>query len=271
VQEEASAEESDVHRQLNKTAAQNLQDGIVEGNYCHFHGASLHEFTPADPRRSWKREYLRRSVRGRRRALEIGFNAGHSAAIMLSAQPNLNIHSIDIATHPYTRPCADYLQSKFGDRFNFTVGDSKSLITSLDLASYDFIHIDGGHDFESAKSDFVAVCDQALPGTLIMVDDAYVPHIAILLTEAVHKGIIEAAAPVFPCSGENRLFCKRKPDAGTGEISREDSLAAELRICRVDAASSRATVDAMYASTSWRATAPLRALGRMVRRRFPGL
>lgn len=33
--------------------------------------------------------------------LEIGFNAGHSAATMLSSRPDVTLTSVDIATHAY--------------------------------------------------------------------------------------------------------------------------------------------------------------------------
>jgi len=166
VHESSSPDEEHVIRKLNGIVSTHAVDGRVEGNYCYHNRTRLHELTPPDPRRSWKREFLRRSVRGRRNALEVGFNAGHSATIALCAQPGLNLHAVDIAWHAYTVHCADKLMETFGTRFRFTAGDSREVLPSLDLTAYDFIHIDGGHKEEVARSDFECVAKKFDEGHL---------------------------------------------------------------------------------------------------------
>lgn len=62
--ERFGGEELDVLRRLNDTVHKTSGDGRVEGNYCHFNNEPIREFTPPDPRRSWKREYLPRLPHG---------------------------------------------------------------------------------------------------------------------------------------------------------------------------------------------------------------
>lgn len=205
--ESGSALENELHRAINKTVAAAI--GVrLEGNYCHFHHSEVSEFTPTDPRRSWKREYLRHAVKDRRRALEVGFNAGHSAALMLAVNPLLSVHAIDICRHAYTEPCAALLGKKFGTRFGFGKGDSKSVLAQLDLKQFDFVHIGGGHDARTAKSDVDLFCARATVGTLLLVDDAYVPNISSMLHEKFTAGQLVPTVRGFPSSGENLLFVK---------------------------------------------------------------
>lgn len=199
-------DESNIHRELNSIVANIAPDGKVEGNYCHYNKSKLHKYTPSDPRRSWKREYLRRSIRNSIKALEIGFNAGHSAAIMLSTQPGLVLHSIDISIHSYTDPCQLHLKSVYGDRFVFTSGDSKEVLLNTQLESYDFIHVDGGHDIDTVRSDLNYILRRASIGTLLMVDDAYASSIANPLEVAIKNGLITPLSPSLPSSGENQLY-----------------------------------------------------------------
>jgi hypothetical protein len=207
IKERVTFQEINTHHCLNRIVALQAPDKQVEGNYFHFSCATLHEFTPPVPRRSWKREYLRSSTRGSS-ALVIGLNAGHSAAITLCSQPDIAIHSINIAHHAYTEPCAKYMKEHFSWRFMFTLGDSRSLLPSLNLTNYDFIHINGGLSIEIVRLALLLFCNGALPGTLLMMDGPYIPHIAKMLTEAQKERYIEMVSPCFPCSGENVLFSK---------------------------------------------------------------
>ena len=45
--------------------------------------------------------------------VEIGFNSGFSALLMLTANPDLKLTSVDICEHKYTQPCFEYLSTMF--------------------------------------------------------------------------------------------------------------------------------------------------------------
>ena len=181
----------------------------LEGNYCYFHEQPISERTPPDLRRSWKREVLRAASRAGYKALEVGFNAGHSAVIMLDANPLLHLTSIDIGSHRYTEPCANVVGSHFSERFSFQVGNSKSQLAKFDeetARQFDIIHIDGRHDEGAVADDLGWVVRSALPGCCIIVDDAYVEQIERLTSEAIEAGHMRPARLPIPCSGENRVF-----------------------------------------------------------------
>jgi hypothetical protein len=57
-------------------------------------------------------------------ALEVGFNAGHSAALLLATFPRASLRSFDLCAHVYTKSNAAWLQTQFEasniNRFNGT-------------------------------------------------------------------------------------------------------------------------------------------------------
>jgi hypothetical protein len=183
----------------------------LEGNYCHMHHAEVGRWTPPDPRRSWKREFLRQAVTGLRTFLEVGFNAGHSAAIALSENPDLELTVVDIAEHGYTRECAQVLANAFPGRVKCRWGDSRSLLRrsrGFRATTFDLVHVDGGHGEEVFRHDLDWWLSTSQPGCRLLVDDAYVAHIRGLLEDALAGGEIREAAAGLPSSGENRLFVR---------------------------------------------------------------
>jgi hypothetical protein len=96
----------------------------LEGNLFYFH-----ESTPVldapEPGRKHKRFNYGFFVLGGNKLLEIGFNAGHSALLALTSNPDLVYVGVDLANHRYTIPCFKYLESVFGNRINLIVGDSR--------------------------------------------------------------------------------------------------------------------------------------------------
>ena len=208
ISENWTEDELAVLRQLNCNVHETTGDGEVEENCCHFDKQSLREFTPPDPRRSWKREYLRRAVRGCRNLVEVGFNAGHSAAIMLAADPFLRLTSVDICSHPYTVPSSRVLERHYAERFQFVPARIDEGLAKIDAERVDLVHIDGGHDPKSVDFDLNWFCEKAAKGCRLLVDDIYVAHISEALAERVKVGTLAKARSGLPSSGENQLFVK---------------------------------------------------------------
>lgn len=85
--------------------------------------------------------------------LEIGTYMGHSTLIMLSANPKLNITTIDI-DDSFSRVSIDYLKKKFPEStIEFLHGDSLSTLKSLNK-KFDFFHIDGSHKNKMITKEF---------------------------------------------------------------------------------------------------------------------
>jgi hypothetical protein len=105
--------------------------------------------------------------------LEIGFNAGHSAAIFLENNKNLKLHCIDIGEHKYVNKCYDYLKEKYGDRVELTIMNSKDLIKlgSEYYKKFDGIHVDGGHQNNLYIFDLLSCFRFMADKALVIIDD----------------------------------------------------------------------------------------------------
>lgn len=102
--------------------------------------------------------------------LEIGFNAGHSADVLLSENPDLKLISYDLGEHPYTVVAKEYIDEKYPGRHTLVLGDSKETLPRSNL-KYDCFFIDGGHDYASASSDMKECARLANPYALVIMDD----------------------------------------------------------------------------------------------------
>jgi predicted O-methyltransferase YrrM len=84
--------------------------------------------------------------------LEIGFNSGFSALLMLLTNENIKITCVDICTHKYTMLCFNKMKDIFGDRINIINGSSEKILPTLAGNTYDMIHLDGGHFVDQRHS-----------------------------------------------------------------------------------------------------------------------
>jgi hypothetical protein len=103
--------------------------------------------------------------------LEIGFNAGFSALLMLITNPNIKLTCVDICSHRYTVLCFNKIKEIFGDRINLISGSSVDVLPRLMGSYYGLIHIDGCHLVEIAKKDIKNSLSLCKPGTLLIMDD----------------------------------------------------------------------------------------------------
>jgi predicted O-methyltransferase YrrM len=108
--------------------------------------------------------------------MEIGFNSGFSALLMLLTNPNICISCFDLGEHKYTMPCYEKLKETFGDRINITIGDSTMTLQNV-YNNYDLIHIDGGHSTEVATSDIINSYRLSKQRTILIMDDYDFPNL----------------------------------------------------------------------------------------------
>lgn len=113
------------------------------------------------------------------RVLEIGFNSGFSALLMLMASPDIVMTCVDIASHAYTVPCFQYVARRFPGRIQLIVGDSTKVLPQLmaRYARYDLIHIDGCHQPEIATLDVIHSASLGAPGCTYVMDDTDADYI----------------------------------------------------------------------------------------------
>lgn len=103
--------------------------------------------------------------------LEIGFNAGFSALLMLISNPNIKLTCVDICSHEYTLLCFAKLKEIFGDRINLLTGSSVDILPTLIGKEYDMIHIDGCHLINVAEIDINNSLRLCKSGTILIMDD----------------------------------------------------------------------------------------------------
>lgn len=124
--------------------------------------------------------------------VEIGFNAGFSALLMLTANPNLKLTSVDICEHKYTEPCFDYLASVFPGRITLVKGDSTQVLADVlqnDKALTGYI-IDGGHGLSVAETDLRNVIQYANNNAVLCFDDSDFVELRLLLNAYMMAGYI---------------------------------------------------------------------------------
>jgi predicted O-methyltransferase YrrM len=104
-------------------------------------------------------------------AMEIGFNAGHSADVFLSTNPSLHLTSFDLGTHDYVSVAKEYIDATYPLRHTLILGDSTQTIPAHEQTTYDLIFIDGGHEYDIAKADLLNCRRFAHKDTLVLMDD----------------------------------------------------------------------------------------------------
>jgi ADP-heptose:LPS heptosyltransferase/predicted O-methyltransferase YrrM/Tfp pilus assembly protein PilF len=107
--------------------------------------------------------------------MEIGFNAGHSAEIFLQNNKNLTLTSFDLGGHTYVSTAKEYIDATYPNRHTLILGDSRKTIpyylkNNKDV-KFDFIFIDGGHEYEIAKTDIENCFHLAHKDTIVALDD----------------------------------------------------------------------------------------------------
>jgi hypothetical protein len=193
-----------------------VRSGVpLEGNLCylHHHG-DLSSALPYSVEKAPLRKNFIRLVRNASSLLEIGFNAGHSAAIALIANPALLYWAIDVGKNAYSRSCAAELRERFGCNFNVVFADSRIALASGALTRKfvpELIHVDGGHDFATARLDLLSVAMLCGPETLVLVDDCHSPGVAEALMTVLAQGLYEVVddPDLFPVPEQVLLRLKR--------------------------------------------------------------
>eukprot|EP00928_Gymnodinium_smaydae_P030864 TRINITY_DN22826_c0_g1_i1.p1 TRINITY_DN22826_c0_g1~~TRINITY_DN22826_c0_g1_i1.p1 ORF type:complete len:322 (-),score=63.18 TRINITY_DN22826_c0_g1_i1:87-1001(-) len=107
---------------------------------------------------------------------EIGFNAGHSAAVFLNANPNANLFSFDIAQFKYTVGNLNLMKELFPDRFESILGPSENSVPYFAEqrpdVKCDVISVDGDHSTEGTYADLVNMRKVASCRNWVLMDDA---------------------------------------------------------------------------------------------------
>jgi hypothetical protein len=118
---------------------------------------------------------------------EIGFNAGHSTMLLLLGRDKtspLDFTIFDIGHHRYTKPCLNYINSKFSNiNFEYIEGDSTLTMpkwikdNQMHIGLYDVVHVDGGHSEHCISNDMKNADVLVKRGGIVIIDDTNMHHI----------------------------------------------------------------------------------------------
>jgi len=108
---------------------------------------------------------------------DVGFNAGHSAAVFLNANPQADVYSFDLGQFPYTLSNARLMSELFPERFNIIWGTSQtSVVEFAEIIEKDFrcdvISVDGDHTTEGTYKDLQNFQKLASCRNWVLMDDA---------------------------------------------------------------------------------------------------
>jgi predicted O-methyltransferase YrrM len=164
---------------------------LLEGNCFYYH-----QTLQISPELQSKQRNLLRASFGKKHIMEIGFNAGHSLLLFLLNAPTATYTVFDICEHKYTRPCFEYLRTAFPDaKLTLIAGDSTITVPNYSKenpnASFDLIHVDGGHLESVAYADMTAAIQLCATNGILILDDTQDPLIAAIGQEYQQRGYLE--------------------------------------------------------------------------------
>jgi hypothetical protein len=91
--------------------------------------------------------------------------------VFLSTNPSLRLTSFDLGAHEYITVAKEYIDKTYPSRHTLILGDSAQTIPAHEQTTYDLIFIDGGHEYENAKTDLLNCRRFAHKDTIVIMDD----------------------------------------------------------------------------------------------------
>jgi hypothetical protein len=156
---------------------------LLEGNIFMLHNTAKYTDLFLNKTKNISNMVLNKNIKN---VMEIGFNSGFSALLMLLTNPNIYILCSDLGEHKYVMPCYEKLKETFGDRINIIIGDSTQTLQHV-KGIYDLIHIDGGHSTKVANSDIINSYRLSKQGTILIMDDYDAPNLHNLWNNYIIK------------------------------------------------------------------------------------
>jgi hypothetical protein len=161
---------------------------------------------------------------------EVGFNAGHSALVFLTASPTTTYTAIDLGDLKWSVASREFLRSRFPERFKYIQGEAgrgkalKAYATRAKrekgLARFDshsqqnaplcdLLSVDGSHRFEGANADVLNGLAIAGKNGYVMIDDASETYPGVIQAwegakkNHVLREIECSPSPGYPVTGDN--------------------------------------------------------------------
>jgi predicted O-methyltransferase YrrM len=169
----------------------------LEGNCVYYHN-TLQRFEELQNKRTNLITAAMYTNKPGSKICEIGFNAGHSAALFMLHAPNAEFLYFDLGQHAYTRPCYEYLCKKFPEvQSKMVIGDSRLTLPlwiqnfHTQLGTFDLVHVDGGHTESCVVNDLGAAIMMVKKGGIVILDDTHDPMIRAYFEMWERAGVLE--------------------------------------------------------------------------------
>jgi hypothetical protein len=193
---------------------------VIEGGIFYWNLAVDFHDLPPDPSLASARRNYWRAARHKKMLLEVGVNAGHSALLALSSNPELIYYGVDMCFHAYTQNCVNYLAEQFPGRVFFLRGDSREVLPQFAARhpnhGFDLFNVDGGHTAELCRTD-ISNCLRIAGGSQqahLLLDDIDVEWIFDIYCEFVSLGYLSTETFFGDWEDTNRnVFSKITPRA----------------------------------------------------------
>jgi predicted O-methyltransferase YrrM len=128
-----------------------------------------------------------------KRIVEIGFNAGLSAATFLASRDDIQVISFDIGMHEYVLKIKNELDKMFPGRHSLIIGNSKDALPMINnffnvsQQPVDLFFVDGDHRDPMPLIDIQNALKWIGPQGLLIVDDICAIHGSEGVNQAVEK------------------------------------------------------------------------------------
>ena len=133
--------------------------------------------------------------------LEIGFKKGYSLGLILeSLEGPAHLTTVDIEHGSALKEFVDLYKEELVTRdLKFITKDSRYLLDVKEL--YNFIHVDGNHDYEFVKSDIEYALRNISIDGIIAIDDSQLPEVQRAIQETIlaseHKVFLKGFSQTF--------------------------------------------------------------------------
>jgi predicted O-methyltransferase YrrM len=114
---------------------------------------------------------------------------------MVSVNPTAEYLLFDLGGHAYTRPCVEYIKNAYPSaKITEIYGDSNltlvDYVKTNKLHTFDFIHIDGGHETHTVMNDFIYTQFMLKQGGIVVFDDYNFGNIKEVVDYYVERNVI---------------------------------------------------------------------------------
>lgn len=207
-------------RTLNSLLSESLKthglEEVLIGNLFYDHLELNFQNKPPNALLETKRTRLFDLARKCSNAFEVGVNGGHSAFLMLYANPQLKYTGNDIAKyypaeprcHPevYVPVAFEFLKSAFPGRFQTITGDClvelPKYASENNTPHIDLLHLDGHK--ATYERDFITMLPLLKKGAYVVFDDTQQEAVQQLVDKLLQKGIVSRCE--YPKMNSSEIF-----------------------------------------------------------------